>query len=213
MLIRLILLVAIVVGGIFFARKAVAAARERKLRLSDGQLAELQALAHRHPAIAEGLDARARLLSIDGIHSVPSVVYDVDGAMKELLHHATLVDRMNASIGELWNERVEQSYTKYTKSAAKDAVKQAELATLERQRETAERLRARKDTLENDMRVLSLGLRDLYVSVLELSASQGGLKKGDTKGAGLNLRNSSDEVRRRAEAYDEVEAFVVESTQ
>ena len=62
------------------------------------------------------------------------------------------------------------------------------------------------------MRVLSLGLRDLYVSVLELSASQGGLKKGDTKGAGQNLRQSSDEVRRRAEAFDEVEAFVVETT-
>jgi hypothetical protein len=212
MLFRLVLLVAIVVGGIFFARRALAAAREKKLRLSDDELSKLRAIQDRHPAIAEGLDARARLLTIDGIESVPSVVYDVDGALKELLHHAVLVDRMAESIRELWSDKALKRHAQLAKSAGDDEVLQAELATLERQRETRDRLRSRTETLESDMRVLSLGLRDLYVSVLELSASQGGLKKGDTKGAGQNLRQSSDEVRRRAEAFDEVEAFVVEST-
>jgi len=210
MLIRLLLLVAIAVGGFVVARRAAAKVRERRLRLSSDELDALLGLKERHPSIAEGLDARARLLTIDGIESVPAVVTDVDTAMKELLRHAVLVERMDVSIEELWGKDAQRRMDTLNKKRAGSDVDERERATLERQRETALRLTARKEALEGDMRVLSLGLRDLYVSVLELSASQGGLRKGDTKGAGAALRQTSDDVRRRAEAFDEVEAMIVE---
>lgn len=210
MLIRLLLLVAIVVGGVVLARRAAAKARELRLRLSSDELDALIGLKERHPSIAEGLDARARVLTIEGIESVPAVVTDVDSAMKELLRHAILVERMTVSIEELWGADARRRMKTLTQLSEPSDVEERERQTLDRQRETAERLTSRKETLEGDMRVLSLGLRDLYVSVLELSASQGGLKKGDTKGAGAALRQTSDDVRRRAEAFDEVEALVVE---
>ena len=212
MLFRLVFLLFLSGAAVFAWRAWKLHVTNAARKLSRRELEMLRQRTSTAPLLQQAAQLREKIRQIDARVADGGAREGIDPAVRELTLKLDLMDRLEATAHELDDEASDYAMAKLRRESVEapdaDAREHAaqRLATLQRQRESAQELRRRRTEVLRAAERIVTGLQEVHVALLELSAAAGA--DGSSETVRARLDEASEELRRRASAHDEVKAFL-----
>lgn len=217
MLLRLIVGLALlgfvysIVRALFFPPKALPEGL-----LSKDELRRLEQLAKSEARLREALGLRGEIHRVIDEH--PSTQSDagsalearVDGATRQLLEQSTTRQKVEAALARFdanaHAEEILEAETRLaaaTEPASREALRST-LSKLGSQSEQLERLRGRRDQLENAERQIVVELRNVHLALLDAASSKAGLGDDRVQEIRSSLQEAVETLRQSTDADEEL---------
>lgn len=209
MLIRLILLVIAVGGGVAFFRWWRVQQMLAAKRLGDGEVKRLSKIGRDIPLLVEALQTRQKIHAAGG---PDGLLDDVDAAVRTMGDQAKTRLRLSGAIDDLERASSDQRLAELEVEASTTSdptvqeVMERKLKQAERQRKTADEMRGRQTALKAAQEKLVLELKDVHLALLEHQAQAA--DGPETQLLRERLNDASEDMRLRAQAMDEVKGLL-----
>ena len=192
---------------------------DRSGMLDAFEIKQLSDMAKSNPKLSAALVLRAQIVEATPSDGKREISIRIDQAIRRLMRQEILrkqiVDSVSDGARAKLTERISDTQTAAT--AAKDTdqrqQKESMLVTLNSQLEQLDRLLRRKEELEVSSDRVVTELKTIHLAILEASTTELSLSDGRVGGLLKDLEETSEQIRQKALANDEVERMLASARQ
>lgn len=219
MLARLFL-VLLLSGALFAAYRWWRAYRAERAGMLDAvELRRLYDLARRSHRLAAAAGLRVQIIEATPPDGKRELSVRLDQAMRRLMRQEMLREQITQNLSEASRarqvERIAQAQTTADRAENPDERRQKEsvLASLTNQLEQLDRLDRRRGELEDAGDRMVAELKTIHLAMLEASSTELSLSEGRVGGLLRDLEETSEQIRQKVQAHDEVEKMLATARQ